>query len=342
MEEIRLEANGCSQGVANEVNQNEVNTVASKRCSTSSTASVGTGTPPKSLRLEPPLSSAQTPDTEEANTDADTEKQLINMENTDGPSVPDHPAALGKSWRRATLTRRSLPALPNPYRVLCRSISASLSEQERLEKLMEASMRLALDRAQNSLQRVSNTSLECFQKQVKHMEKEWSYLAKSIRSEAQSHQSSTETISCEPAVQKATEKIQKAINRLQAESVTWESLLNKHRCKAEELKRKVEEGQEGGIFLDSTCVTQSSQHLFIQSKPDYYNLLRRQEPKLHTVALIMDTQCKIVRELLSVKKQSELLVKETSRRLVAEAGLQDLSPDSLKNLMLVPSSFATL
>lgn len=90
--------------------------MASKRCSTSSTASVGTGTPPKSLRLEPPLSSAQTPDTEEANTDADTEKQLINMENTDGPSVPDHPAALGKSWRRATLTRRSLPALPNPYR----------------------------------------------------------------------------------------------------------------------------------------------------------------------------------------------------------------------------------
>ncbi|XP_040919585.1 kinetochore-associated protein DSN1 homolog isoform X2 [Toxotes jaculatrix] len=282
----------------------------------------------------------ETPDVREGH--SETDEQGTEIENTEGPSGSSvSPTARRKSWRRATITRRSLPALPNPYQVLCRSISTSLSQQERLEKLMEASMRLAIERTQNSLQSVPNTSLECFQKQVEHIQKEWGYLAKSIHGELQGHQLPARAASsCDPAVQRAMKKVQKAINRLQAESESWEALLNKHRGKAEELKRKVEQGQERGLSLDSTCVAQSSQYLFIQNKPDYHSLLCRQEPMLHTIAMIMDTQCKMVRELLSVKEQSQLLVKETSGRLAAEAGFQDLSHDPVKNLMAAPLSSA--
>lgn len=88
----------------------------------------------------------------------------------EGPSLS--PGAQRKSWRRSTMSRRSLAALPSPSQsesfcppasywevsflqcssltlrcfssVLCRSISPSLPQQERLEKLMEASMKVRL------------------------------------------------------------------------------------------------------------------------------------------------------------------------------------------------------
>lgn len=79
----------------------------------------------------------------------------------------------------------------------------------------------------------------------------------------------------------------------------------------------------------------------------------------------MDTQIKMVRQLVFIKEQAQLLVKETSARLgkffvfgsdvlisqwnanvtfswtAAEAGLQDLSPDIMKKLMSLPLSSTT-
>ncbi|XP_049417815.1 kinetochore-associated protein DSN1 homolog [Epinephelus fuscoguttatus] len=313
--------------------QNEINSEkqTKKRCQSTSPS---TAPPNKSPRTSVSPSRQKT----------DAGDQLaMQTENTEEPSCPTFsPSARRKSWRRATITRRSLPALPNPYQVLSRSISASLPQQERLEKLMEASMRLVIERTQDSIQSVPNTSLESFQKQVEHMQKEWGCLAKSIRNEHQGHQfPAGAASSSDPAVQRAMEKVQKALNRLQAESESWEALLNKHRSKAKELERKVEQGQEGGVSLDTTSVAQSSQYHFLQSKPDYHGLLCRQQPMLHTMATIMDTQTKMVRKLLSIKEQSQLLVKETSGRLAAEAGFQDLSPDPIKNLLAAPLSSAT-
>ncbi|XP_072225616.1 kinetochore-associated protein DSN1 homolog [Leuresthes tenuis] len=254
---------------------------------------------------------------------------------------PVSPTVRRKSWRRATITRRSLPALPNPYQALCRSISTSLSQQERLEKLSEASMMLAVERTQNTLQSVPKISLESFQKQVEHIQAEWGSLTKNRNKEPPQLPSSSAS-SSGPAVKRAMENVQSAIDRLQAESESWEALLNKHKSKAEELERKVEMGQEtGSISLNSTSMAQSSQYLVIQSKPDYHSLLCRQRPVLHTMAMIMDTQCKMIRELLSIKDQSQLLVKETSGRLAEEAGFQDLSSDLLRNLMSAPLSTPT-
>nr|XP_040045807.1 kinetochore-associated protein DSN1 homolog [Gasterosteus aculeatus aculeatus] len=310
----------------------------SKRCSPTSPSTPPSNKSPRTVFLP---TSATSPAAAGELAGADHPK--TGTENKEGPSSPsDQPSARRKSWRRATITRRSLPALLNPYQVLCRNISTSLSQQERLEELMEASMKLAIERTQSALQSVPNTSLESFQKQVVHMQKEWSCLAKSIRDELESHQFPAMTASSsDPVVQNAMEKVKKAINRFQAESESWEALLIKHRSKAEELERKLEQGQKGGVTLDSSSVAQSSQYRFIQSKPDYQGLLCRQQPMLHTMAMIMDTQSKMVRELLSIKEQSQLLVKETSGRLAAEAGFQDISPDLIRNLIAAPLSSAT-
>ncbi|XP_033999860.1 uncharacterized protein LOC117493420 [Trematomus bernacchii] len=291
---------------------NSLTSTLNKRSSTSPS----TVPPNKSRRTIAPTTS--TPDSGEGQSEMDKLKRQTEV--TEGPSSP---TARRKSWRRATITRRSLPALPHPYQVLSRSISASLPQQERLEKLMEASMKMAIERTQNLLISVPNSSLESFQKQVEHMEKDWGHLAKSIRKEPGNDELSAKAAS-DPAVHRASEKLQKAINRLQAESESWEALLNKHRSKAEELERKVERGQEGGISLDLASVAQSSQYHCIQSQPDYNALLCRQRPMLHTMTMIMDTQSKMVKEFSSIKEQSQLLVKETSGRLAAEAGIQDL------------------
>ncbi|KAK5856149.1 hypothetical protein PBY51_007765 [Eleginops maclovinus] len=315
---------GCvSVAVAGEF-PDEVNSVKStqKRCSTSPS----TVPPNKSHRTVSPTKSTAG--------EGQSEMDTLVME---GPSSP---TARRKSWRRATLTRRSLPALPNPYQVLGRSISTSLPQQERLEKFMKAIMRVEIERTQNWLQSVPNSSLESFQKQVERIEKDLDCLTESIRKEPGNDELSAPAAS-DPAVHKAKEKVQKAINRLQAESESWGALLNKHRSKAEELERKVAQGQEGGISLDSTSVAQSSQYHCILSKPDYNALLCRQQPILHTMTIIMDNQTKMVKDLLSIKEQSELLLKETSGRLAAEAGIQDLSPDIIKNYLAAPLPSST-
>ncbi|KAM8844052.1 kinetochore-associated protein DSN1 homolog isoform 2-T2 [Spinachia spinachia] len=310
-----------------------------KRCSTTSPSTPPSNKSPRTVFLP---TSAMTPAAVEGQSGTDHLK--MGTENQEGPSSPtDHPSTRRKSWRRATITRRSLPALVNPYRVLCRSISTSLSQQERLEELMEASMKLAIERTQSALQSVPNTSLESFQKQVVHMQKEWSCLAKSIRDEPEGHQlPATTASSSDPVLQEAMEKVKKALNRFQAESESWEALLIKHRSRAEELESKLERGKKGGVSVDSSLVAQSSQYRFIQSKPDYQGLLCRQQPMLHTIAMIMDTESKMVRELLSIKEQSQLLVKKTSGRLAAEAGFQDLPPDPIRNLIAAPLSSATI
>uniref|UniRef100_A0A3Q3WZQ5 Uncharacterized protein n=1 Tax=Mola mola TaxID=94237 RepID=A0A3Q3WZQ5_MOLML len=214
-----------------------------KRCSSTSPEAAP---PHKSPRTDVPSPITHMPNAGEPQSD--------NVEEPTGP--PGSPTARRKSWRRATMTRRSLPALPNLY-------------------------------------------------QVEHLKKEWTCLAKIISSEHP-----TSTSSSDPSVQRAMEKVRKATN-LQGESECWEALLKKHRTKAEELE-KVEQGLERGVLLDSTSLAQSSQHHFIQSKPDYHSVLRRQQPMLHTM---MDIQSKMVRELMFFKDQSQLLVKETSGRL---------------------------
>lgn len=51
--------------------------------------------------------------------------------------------------------------------------------------------------------------------------------------------------------------------------------------------RKVEQGLQTGVPLDSASVAQSSQYHFIQKKPDYHSLLRRQRPLLNTMSMIV-------------------------------------------------------
>ncbi|XP_047213059.1 uncharacterized protein LOC124862903 isoform X1 [Girardinichthys multiradiatus] len=314
------------------VELNETSVKSSKR----SSSPIPDLTPPlKSSRTDSPSPTTQTPDPGEEQPESVKQKMEpeITVRSIDCSDQD-------KSWRRATITRRSRIALPNPYETLCRSISQSLSQEERLEKLLEASMEMALERTRYSLESVPKASQESFKKQVNNIKMEWCCLIKNINNEP--HKLSSGQASCsQPAVQRAVENVQKAINRLKAESESWEALLNKHRGKAEELEKKVEMGQETGISLNSASIVQASQYSIILTKPDYHGVLCRQRPKMHTMALIMDTQCKMIRQLLTIKEQSELLIKKTSGQLAEEAGFKGLSSNLLMNLMSAPLQKAT-
>ncbi|CAN9505598.1 unnamed protein product [Ophioblennius macclurei] len=330
MAEKRTGQDGCAdvEIADTQIEDSSVKMPSKKRPSTSPTSAPST----KSLRQEPPSPSTTTT-TQTPEEEGEPEKMEQQAIQGDDPAVSPS-AARRRTWRRTSLLRRSLPALPNPYQALSKSISTDLPPEKRLEKLMEASMKLALDRTESSLPSVENISMESFKKQVESIQKEWASLAKSLHSEP--YQLPSKAVSSsDPAVQKAMEKVQNAINRLQSESDSWDALLNKHRSTAEELERKVQQGQETGIALDSKSLAQSSLHHFIQSKPDYHHLLRLQQPKLHTIQMIMDSQCKMVRKLLSIKDHSQLLVKQTSKQLAAEAGFQNL-PCDIRNLMRAP------
>ncbi|XP_076863962.1 kinetochore-associated protein DSN1 homolog [Brachyhypopomus gauderio] len=235
-----------------------------------------------------------------------------------------------KSWRRSTRGRRSLPALPSTSQSLCKYISQDLRDEERLERLMEAAMQHTVKRLQDSLSTMPGADLESLQTQVDSLQREWNSVAKNIREE---HVLSFSSTNSDPAIQKALEHTKETISRLQAESSSWESLLNKHRSKAEELARRVEQGQKRAVTPDASSLAQSSQSKLLLNKPDYHAVLRRQQRALSTMQLVMDSQCMMVKEILSFQEQSQLLMKETSARLACSAGLQDLPSSPARELL---------
>ncbi len=120
--------------------------------------------------------------------------------------------------------------------------------------------------------------------------------------------------------------------RLQAESMSWESLLNKHRSKADELDkwallhkhtahmdsrrllgfilfevlvsctslsrcRCVERGEEKGVPLDPSCFAKSSQSQLILNKPDYKAVLTGQQKLLRNMELVVRPWCFILQAL---------------------------------------------
>lgn len=197
---------------------------------------------------------------------------------------------------------------------------------------MEASMKLALERTQRLLESTPNACLETFKKQVEDMQPARRNLAAWLRCERPPEllQIGMEnTLSA----QEELSETQSAIHRLQAEVEAWDALLAKHRCKAEALASQVERAEQSRVTLDQASLSRSTQWPLIQRKPDYCAVLARQQPALNTVQLMMDTQCQVVRGLLSTQECAQLHVKEASRRLAADAGIPDPSPDLVGKLI---------
>ncbi|XP_036423376.1 kinetochore-associated protein DSN1 homolog [Colossoma macropomum] len=279
----------------------------------------------------PPVETEKPPDEQKSSCAENDVKEAV----AEDVVIDLSPRSRRKSWRRSTRGRRSLPALPSTSQALCKSISKDLRDEERLEKLMEDAMQLTVKRLQNTLCTLPGADMELLQTQVDSMQTEWKILAENISQENSLLFFSTNS---DPAIQKVIERTKEAISRLQAESLSWESLLNKHRCKAEELAKRVEQAQERGVMLDPSCLAQSSQSKLILNKPDYHAALCRQQRVLNTVELVLDSQFMMVKELLSFQEQSQLLVKETSARLARSAGFQDLSTSPVRQLLKRPLS----
>ncbi|KAG9337830.1 hypothetical protein JZ751_027481 [Albula glossodonta] len=118
---------------------------------------------------------------------------------------------------------------------------------------------------------------------VKTVQREWACLAQDIRGGMQGQPSQTNTDS-DPGLQRTMEQIRKSI------------------------QRHVEQGQAEGVAMDTSGLAQSSQSQLILSKPDYHSALLRQQAVLHTMELLMDSHCKMMRELLSFQEQSQMLL----------------------------------
>ncbi|XP_026116738.1 kinetochore-associated protein DSN1 homolog [Carassius auratus] len=245
-------------------------------------------------------------------------------------SAPEPNGVRRKSWRRSSRGRRSLPAFSCSSQPLCETISLSLPDNERLEMLIKAAMQRTVKRAKSSLYTVPGVDTETLQAQVESLHGEWDSLAEDIRRETPS---SLPAVESDPVVNMTTAHIQEDIDRLQAESMSWESLLNQHRSKADELDKCVERGEEKGLPLDPSCFEKSSQSQLILNKPDYKAVLVGQQKLLRNMELVMDSQCCVMRELLSFREKSQLLLKETSARLAARAGFQNLPSSPVKQLI---------
>ncbi|XP_012689219.1 kinetochore-associated protein DSN1 homolog [Clupea harengus] len=243
------------------------------------------------------------------------------------------PRSRRKSWRRSTRGRQSMPLFSGAVQNLHKSISLSLPKEERIEKLMEGAMNVAVERLQKTLVTLPGADLEMFQTQVESLKKEWSRVANEIRDERKLEEEKEKNTKRDPNIERALELSRSAIRRLETESALWDSLLEKHQSKAEELAKLIEKGER--LPLDPSCMAHSSQSELIHSKPNYRNILSRQQQRLYTVELVLDAQCKLFKELLSFQEQCELLVKEISTKLADEAGLQDL-PCPVRSLLIGP------
>ncbi|KAL2101581.1 hypothetical protein ACEWY4_003342 [Coilia grayii] len=287
--------------------------------------------PPKSPRVASPskeLSSKENDETEEL--------KVPSVEDDVGETKKDpelSPRSRSKSWRRSTRSRRSLPSYSGAVQNLCKSISLSLPEEERIEKLMEAAMNVAVEKLQKTFVTLPGADLDIFQKQVESLKEEWARVAKEIRDESKIEEEKEQSTSIDPNITRTLQLCRNAIRRLETESALWDALLEKHQSKAEKLTKLVEKGE--GLPLDPKCVTQSSQSELIGSKPDYRNILFRQQKHLATVEMVLDAQCKLFKELLSFQEHCEAVIKEISAKLADQAGFEDI-PCPVRNLLKGP------
>lgn len=286
------------------------------------------GPPQKSPCTSPAPAVMQHSGEEERPEDSKIEDGMRESVSVTAPELS--PRSRRKSWRRSSRGRRSLPAFPCSSQPLCETISLSLPDNERLERLIKAAMQRTVKRVKNSLYTVPGVDTESLQTQVESLNEEWDSLAKEISRETQN---SLATVESDPVVNMTTVRIQEDINRLQAESMSWESLLNKHRTKADELDKCVQRGEEKGVPLDPSCFAKSSQSQLVLNKPDYKAVLMGQQKLLRNMELVMDSHCCIMRELLSFHEKSQLLLKETSNRLASRAGFQNLPSSPVKQLI---------
>ncbi|XP_051572596.1 kinetochore-associated protein DSN1 homolog [Myxocyprinus asiaticus] len=294
------------------------------------------GPPQKSPCTSPavmePLAEEERPNHSKMNSVEDGIRETMSVNFT----APERsPRSRRKSWRRSSRGRRSLPPFHSTSQSPCETISLSLPDNERLEKLFKAAMQRTVKRVKNSLYTIPGVDTETLQTQVESLQVEWDSLAKEINRETQN---SLLRVVSDPFVKETTARIQEDINRLQAESMSWESLLNKHWTKADELDKCVERGEEKGVPLEPSCFAKSSQSQLILNKPNYKSVLIKQQKLLRNMELVMDSQCCIMRELLSFHEKSQLLVKETSARLACRAGFQNLPSSPVRQLIKGPES----
>ncbi|XP_077476194.1 kinetochore-associated protein DSN1 homolog [Stigmatopora argus] len=302
----------------------ETSEPSSKRCPSPNAPD---GIPPeKSPRLEIPSPGKETPNAEE-HPDKNGMERTLGSGKEPETCLPVNAIARRKSWRRATLSTRSLSAICNPYQTLCSGISTSLSQEDRLGLLMESALNLSMDSLRNLLLDVPESSLESFEKQAKKLKKKSISLTQSISSQQLTQRTGDLKV-------RGVRLFQNTIDRIQAESHSWESLSEKYKIRAEELEKKLAEKQKKVISLDHACVKESSQYGLIRTKPDYSGLLSKRRSMLNAVATFVDTRCKFNRELQSVKEMSQLMVKEISGRLAAQAGFEDHSPKVILDLMM--------
>lgn len=262
--------------------------------------------------------------------DDEQPENKVEEESVSVPAAEQNPRSRRKSLRRSSRGRRSLPAFSSSSQPLCETISLSLPDDERLEMLMKAAMQRTVQRVKSSLYTIPGVDTETLQTQVESLHEEWDSLAKDISREAQN---SLQPAESDPVVNMTTARIQEDINRLQAECSSWEALLDKHRSKADELNKCVERGEDTGVPLNPSCFAKSSQSQLILNKPDYKTVLTRQQKLLQNMELVMDSQCCIMRDLLSFHEKSQLLLKETSARLASSAGFKDLPSSPIRQLV---------
>ncbi|XP_069051528.1 kinetochore-associated protein DSN1 homolog isoform X2 [Lepisosteus oculatus] len=246
------------------------------------------------------------------------------------------PFSRRKSWRKSARGRKSLPALPTESDGLCKEISKDLPENERLTKLLEASVKFALTKLQQSLLHVPGADLELLQSEVSSVCEEVSLL----RSAGPSQEGPSvdtkppDSNPPKPEASQTVEEMKRSIEILTAECSAWESLLQKHRCRAEEMARRVSEGKEHGIPLDPGLLSQSSQSKVILGKPDYRSVLQRQTPALQFMELLVDNHCKLNQMLLSFQQEAEGFLKKASAKLTSSA-FRDLEQSPIKKILKV-------
>ncbi|MBN3310188.1 kinetochore-associated protein DSN1 homolog isoform X2 [Amia ocellicauda] len=249
------------------------------------------------------------------------------------------PRSRRKSWRRSVRGRRSLPALPRDSCGLCREISKDLPMKERLSKLMESSVQFALGKMQESLRTREGVDLDALQSGVSSVSEEAHLLSQTLLRDDAAHRDTEKTTPRAPDadMSKVMDRMRSSIQSLTAECAAWESLLQKHRSRAADMARRVEEGRLQGIPLDPACLSESSQSALILRKPDYHGALRRQTPVLQALELLMDGHCRFVRGLLSFQEEAEWTLKHASTQITSSA-FQDLERSPVKKLLSVAKS----
>ncbi|NXC77714.1 DSN1 protein, partial [Anhinga anhinga] len=249
------------------------------------------------------------------------------------------PQATRRSWRRSSLKgtkrRKSLPPVHQDVTELSKSISLDLPEVDRLSMLLLSSFQFSAQKLEQVLKQTDGFSPEAFKANVQLVSEDLKRYMQKLKRDGTLKTCIEDPKGSPEGCSGVQTHPGLSLRRFTAESHSWDQLLLRHREKAEETSRQLEECRRSPGRAEPLSYLQTSQARVLSTKPDYQKILADQGDVTSCVELVLDELQQAVKLLQAFSEDSRQYLQRLSEQLATRT-FQQLENSPVRKLIAAP------